>query len=93
MRSIEARLRKVEKSVTADDSEPVFAEVEERDGRLGIRLPDTGEWLSVEEARVSPKCSNVIAFDAEHGAVLWRSKRTLCEIIASASITQEWSRE
>lgn len=53
---------------------------------MGIVLPDAGEWLSVAEARVSHKCRNVIAWDKEHGAVLWRSKLTLSDIAELAAI-------
>ena len=66
----------------------LFATLERRDGVLGIILPDTGEWLSVEEAKVSPKCKNVIACDDEEGFVLWRSKLTLADIAALAAIKE-----
>ena len=61
----------------------VFAAAEERGGEIGIRLPD-GEWLSLEEAKVSPKCKNVIAWDK--GPVLWRSKLTLLDFAVMASV-------
>jgi len=67
------------------DQEPVFVRPERRGGEIGIRLPG-GEWLSVAEAKVSPKCKNVIAWDKEHGPVPWRSKLTLSDIAALASI-------
>ena len=48
---------------------------------------DSGEWLSVAEAKVSPKCKNVIAW-GEQGPVLWRSKLTLCDFAAMAAINK-----
>jgi len=64
----------------------VLAAVEQRGGKIGIRLPDTGEWLSLEEPKVSPKCRNTIAWDDEHGPVLWRTKLALSDFAALASI-------
>lgn len=69
--------------------QPVFAAVEQRGGKIGIRLPDTDEWLSLEEAKVSPKCRNTIAWDDEHGPVPWRSKLKFCDIMALASIKKD----
>ena len=87
MRSIESRLQRAERAVTPI-GETIFAGVERREGVLGIILPDTGEWLSVEEAKVSPKCKNVIACDMEEGFVLWRSKLSVADIVALASIRE-----
>ena len=87
MRSIETRLKRVE-ATPGMYKQAVFAAVEERGGKIGIRLPDTDEWLSLEEAKVSPKCRNVIAWDDEHGPVLWRSKLTLCDFAALAAIEE-----
>ncbi len=87
MKSIEARLQRAERAVTPINKRAVFATVERRGGILGIILPD-GEWLSMEEAKVSPRCRNVIAFDKEEDFMLWRSKMTLCDFMALASINK-----
>jgi len=47
---------------------------------VGKKLADTDEWSSLEEAKVSSKCKNVIAWD-EQGPVLWRSKLTWVDLI------------
>ena len=88
MKSIEARLRRAEKAITLS-GQPMFLTAERREDEIGIRLPDTGQWLSVEEAKVSPKCENVIVWDDEQGVLLWRSKLTFCEMLAKASMEEK----
>ena len=88
MKSIEARLQRAERAVIPNNKQAVFATVERRGGVLGVVLPDTGVWLSVAEAKVSPKCRNVIAWDKEEGFVLWRSKLTLADIAALAAVEE-----
>ena len=65
--------------VTPND-QAVFAAPDRREGTMGIIPPD-GEWLSVEEARVSPKCKNVIAWEKGGGPVLGRSKMTWLNLV------------
>ena len=69
------------------DQGAVFAAVEERWGKVCIRLSGTGEWLSLAEVKVSPKCKNVIAW-GEDGPVLWRSELTVADIAALAAIEE-----
>jgi len=87
VRSIESRLQRAEKAVTPND-QTVFAKIEQRGEEIGIILPDTGEWMSMAEAKVSPKCKNMIAWNQEHEEVLWRSKLSLADIAALASIKE-----
>jgi len=47
---------------------------------MGIIPPD-GEWLSVEDARVSPKCKNVIAWEKGGGPVLGMSRMTWLDLV------------
>jgi len=81
MRSIEARLQKAEKAIKPR-GEPMFLPAERRGDEIGITLPDSGQWISIEEARVSPKCTNVIVWDREQGPLVWRSKLKLCDVVA-----------
>jgi len=60
----------------------MFLTAERRGDEIGITLPDSGRWLSIEEARVSPRCRNVIVWGDEQGPLLWRSKLKLWDLVA-----------
>ena len=62
----------------------MFLTAQRRGDEIGITLPDNGQWLTIEEARVSPRCRNFIVWDDEQGPVLWRSKLKLCDGVALA---------
>lgn len=89
VRSIETRLRKIEGAMGIDE-QPVFIRAERRGDEIGIRLPDTGEWMSLQEAKESPQCKNVIAFDEEHQILLWRPRHfKWCNLVMLAYSEKE----
>jgi hypothetical protein len=70
VRSIQSRLKKIEDRLNVG-SEPIFVQIEQRNGKRGITLP-SGEWFEFpEEVKKSPRCKKVIVF-GENGELLLR---------------------
>jgi hypothetical protein len=73
VRSIQSRLKRIEDRLNVG-SEPIFVEIERRNGKRGITLP-SGEWFDFpEEVKKSPRCRNVIVFGENDEILMWRPK-------------------